>query len=284
MTIAFGSAGAPDSFYAEGYKSSLDMPAWLARKGLNAYEYQCSRGVRIKEEMARELGERARDNNIKLSIHAPYYINLSTEEQDKRQKTKGYFLDSLRAARWMGATKVVFHPGGGPGNNRRETLIRAKKCLSEILRDAEEQGLNDILLAAETMGKINQMGSLEEILELCQLGSQVVPCIDFGHIYAVTQGNLKTIEDYSCVLDKISSALGSESLRNLHMHFSPVEFTKAGEKKHWTLKESHLYGPEFTPLAQLIIEREMEPVIICESQGTQAEDALTFKGIYESLL
>lgn len=279
----FGSAGAPDSFYQEGHKSSLDMPAWLANRGLNAYEYQCSRGVRIKEELSVELGQRAQQHAIRMSIHAPYYINLSTEDQEKRIKTKGYILDSLKVARWMEATTVVFHPGGGPGNNRRETFNRAKVCLKEILAEVKSDGLDDILLAVETMGKINQIGSLEEILELCQLGKQVVPCVDFGHLHAITQGGLKTLDDFDAVLERIAGSLGPEALDNLHIHFSPIEFTKAGEKKHWTLKESHLYGPGFKPLAQLIVKRNMEPIIICESQGTQAEDALTFKSIYEQI-
>ncbi|MEW6696768.1 MAG: TIM barrel protein [Bacillota bacterium] len=283
MSAKFGSAGAPDAFYAQGFKSSLDMPAWLAEMGLTAYEYQCSRGVKIKEEMARQLGERARQHGVALSIHAPYYINLSTEEPDQKLKTKGYILDSLRAARWMGATTVVFHPGGGPGTDRRGTFERAKILFKEILRDAAEEGLEDILLAPETMGKINQIGSLDEILELCTLGEQVVPCVDFGHLNAVNQGSLKTKEDYARVLDRIADTLGKEVLTHLHAHFSPIEFTKAGEKKHWTLKESHLYGPDFTPLAELIWERAMQPVIICESAGTQAEDALVFKQIYENL-
>ncbi|ABO49031.1 Endonuclease IV [Desulforamulus reducens MI-1] len=279
MTIKFGSAGAPDSFYAQGHKSSLQMPEWLAQRGLDAYEYQCSRGVKIKEPMARELGEKARQFGVALSIHAPYYINLSTEESDKKIKTKGYILDSLRVARWMEAKTVVFHPGGGPGTNRGETFNRSKILFREILQEIAAEGLQDILLAPETMGKINQMGSLEEVLELCSLGEQVVPCIDFGHLNAVSQGSLKTKDDYAKILDIIENQLGKEVVKHLHVHFSIIEFTKAGEKKHWTLRESHLYGPDFAPLAELIVERQMEPVIICESAGTQAEDALIFKSM-----
>ncbi|GAB6158792.1 deoxyribonuclease IV [Desulfotomaculum varum] len=283
MSVKFGSAGAPDAFYAQGYKSSLEMPGWLAAMGLTAYEYQCSRGVKIKEERARELGERARQYGVALSVHAPYYINLSTQDPEKKVKTKGYILDSLLAARWMGATTVVFHPGGGPGTDRRQTFERAKTLFAEILEEVARLGLDDILLAPETMGKINQIGSLEEILELCKLGRQVVPCVDFGHLNAVTQGGLKNKEDYTRVLDEIARVLGEEAVKGLHIHFSPVEFTKAGEKKHWTLQESHLYGPDFAPLAELIWERQMQPVIICESAGTQAADALVYKQIYERL-
>ncbi|GAB6181705.1 deoxyribonuclease IV [Desulfotomaculum defluvii] len=284
MTAKFGSAGAPDSFYSQGYKSSLDMPAWLSKQGLNAYEYQCSRGVKIKEPMAKELGEKARQFGVTLSIHAPYYINLSTEEPEKKIKTKGYILDSLRVARWMGAQRVIFHPGGGPGTDRLATFKRSKILFKEILQEAAAEGLQDIFLAPETMGKINQMGSLEEVLELCTLGEQVIPCVDFGHLNAVSQGSLKNKEDYARILDQIEKALGQEVVHQLHVHFSIIEFTKAGEKKHWTLQESHLYGPDFAPLAELIKERQMEPVIICESAGTQAEDALVFKSIYEEIM
>ena len=283
MSIRFGSAGAPESFYGQGHKSSLEMPAWLAARGLNAYEYQCSRGVKIKEQMARELGERARQHDIALSIHAPYYINLSTEDPEKQIKTKGYIMDSLWVARWMGATTVVFHPGGGPGTDRRSTLERAKGWFTEILKEVAAAGLDDILLAPETMGKINQIGSLEEVLELCMLAPQVVPCVDFCHLNAVTQGNLRTKENYAEILDKIATALGKEALTHLHVHFSPIEFTKAGERRHWTLQESHLYGPPFEPLAELLWERKLEPVIICESAGTQAEDALAFQQMYEAM-
>lgn len=282
MTIRFGSAGAPEAFYVQGHKSSLEMPKWLADQGLNAYEYQCSRGVRIKEEMAVKLGELARQYDIRLSIHAPYYINLSTRDLDMRERTKGYLMNSLRAARWMGAKTVVFHPGGSPGEDRRATLERAKICLQEVLQEAAEEGLDQINLAPETMGKQNQMGSLAEILEFCGLGSQLIPCVDFGHLHAVNQGSLNRKEDFAKILDKIAAVLGETVLKNLHVHFSPIEFTKAGEKKHRTLLESE-FGPPFAPLAELLAEKQLSPVIICESQGRQAEDALIFQEIYKNV-
>lgn len=258
------------------------MPAWLAAMGLNAYEYQCSRGVRIKEEFARKLGEAARTHNITLSIHAPYYINLSTEDEEIKERTKGHILKSMRAARWMGATTVVMHPGGGPGQDRAASYQRAKARLAEVLQAIEEEGLNDIKLAVETMGKKNQMGSLAEVLDLCTLAENVVPCIDFGHLHAVNQGSLLTEQDFGQVLDQIGAALGEAALQNLHIHFSPIEFTKAGEKKHHTTLQAE-FGPDFTPLAKQLISRGLTPTIICESNGRQAEDALIYKQIYERL-
>lgn len=282
MTIRFGPAGASASFYAEGHKSSLDMPEWLVKHGLNAYEYQCSRGVNIGEEMAGRLGQLAAERGIQLSIHAPYYINLSTTDPEMRVKTRGHLLKSLKAARAMGAKTVVFHPGAGSGGDRKEILARAKAFLKEIIVEVEEEGLSGILLAPETMGKRNQLGSLEEVLELCELGGQLVPAVDFGHMHAITGGGFTEKASFATALNRIEEQLGKEYLQNLHIHFSPIEFTGGGEKKHRTTLEP--YGPDFTPLAQLLVERNLTPTVICESAGRQAEDAMIFRDIYLKLL
>jgi deoxyribonuclease-4 len=281
MTVRFGPAGAPVAFYEEGHKSSLQMPAWLRKRGLSAFEYQCTRGVNIKEETAARLGQLAREQDILLSIHAPYYINLSTTDPQIRVKTRGHILRSLQAARAMGARTVVFHPGAGKGGDRKEILSRAKGFLKEILAEVEAEGLGHILLAPETMGKKNQLGSLEEVLEICELGGPLVPAVDFGHLHAVTGGGFEEKSAYAAVFALIEKRLGREYLQNLHIHFSPVEFTAAGEKKHRTTLETG-FGPDFTPLAQVLAERgDLTPVIICESPGRQAEDAIVYKEIYQ---
>lgn len=282
MTIYFGPAGNSASFYAEGHKSSLEMPEWLVKRRLNAYEYQCGRGVNIGEEMAGRLGQLAAAHGIKMSIHAPYYINLSTQDAEIKVKTRGHLLKSLKIARVMGAKTVVFHPGAGKGGDRRETLERAKTFLKDILKEVEDEGLSGILLAPETMGKKNQLGSLEEVLELCELGSQVVPAVDFGHMHALTGGRCTDRHSFSAVLDRIEERLGREAVQNLHIHFSPVEFTGAGEKKHWSTLETR-FGPDFTPLAELLVERDLKPTIICESDKRQAEDAAIYRDIYERI-
>lgn len=283
MTIRFGPAGASALFYAEGHKSSLDMPEWLDKRGLNAYEYQCSRGVNIGEEMAARLGQLAAERGIQLSIHAPYYINLSTTDPEMRVKTRGHLLKSLKVARAMRAKTVVFHPGAGSGGDRREILTRAKAFLKEIMVELEEEGLSGIFLAPETMGKKNQLGSLEEVLELCELGSQVVPAVDFGHMHAVTGGGFSEKSAFAAILNRIEERLGKVYLQNLHIHFSPIEFTGAGEKKHRTTLEAN-FGPDFKPLAELLVERNLTPTVICESAGRQAEDAMIYRDIYYQLL
>ncbi len=283
MDIRFGPAGASASFYAQGHKSSLEMPEWLEKLGLNAFEYQCTRGVNISDDMAGRLGRLAAERCIQLSVHAPYYINLSTKDPVMRHKTRGHLLKSLRAARLMGAKTVVFHPGAGKGENRREIFVSAKAFLKEILDEAREEGLTGILMAPETGGKINQLGTLEEILELCELGREIVPAIDFGHMHAISGGGFTGKLPFAAVLDLVEKSLGGEYLQNLHIHFSPVEFTGAGEKKHWTTLETR-FGPDFTPLAELIAERGLTPTIICESAGRQAEDAMIYRDIYLGML
>lgn len=282
MGIRFGPAGNPPSFQAQGYKSSLDMPAWLRGQGLNAYEYQCVRGVHIGEATARKLGKVARENGVFLSIHAPYYITLGTTDPVFREKTKMHLLKSMQAAQWMGASPVVFHPGTGGGKDRAGAMARARELLLEILAVAEEMGLGDIRVAPETAGKPAQLGNLDEVLEFCTLDPRVVPAVDFAHLHAAGQGALKTVEDFAAVLDRVESLLGKEAVQKLHIHFSPIEFTKAGEKRHRTTLDDG-FGPDFSLLARLIVERNLTPTIICESYDRQVEDALVFKGLYEQI-
>ncbi len=282
VQVRFGPAGNSDSFYAAGYKSSLDVPKWLAGMGLNAYEYQCVRGVHIKEATAVQLGEAAREHSITLSIHAPYYISLGSTDQGIRDKTRKHFLDALRVAKWMGAQPVVMHPGGKVGDDRFAALRRAKEHLAELLDAARAESLGDIAVAPETMGKPAQLGNLDEILELCTVGEKVVPTVDFGHLHAAGLGALTDAAGFSAVLDRIEAALGAGAVKSLHIHFSQIEFTRAGERRHRTMLDEG-YGPDFTLLARLIGERNMTPTVICESAGRQVEDALVYRQIYESL-
>ncbi|NTW05226.1 MAG: TIM barrel protein [Peptococcaceae bacterium] len=257
------------------------MPDWLREKGLNAYEYQCGRGVKIGEEMAVKLGQKARENGIFLSIHGPYYINLATLEIEGQEKSMNYLLDSVRAAQWMGAEVVVFHPGSGKGI-RSEAIERAKILLKKVIATINEQGIKGIYLAPETMGKKSLLGSLDEILDFCAIDEMIIPCIDFGHLHAINGGALNSVLDFSGVLDRIEEKLGSRGIGRLHMHFSPIEFTAAGEKRHRKTSENS-FGPDFSFLAPLLLERAIEFTLICESDGVQAEDALVYKKIYTDL-
>ncbi len=276
----FGPSGNSNKFYDEGYKSSLQMPKWLKEMGLDAYEYQCSKGVKITEPTARKLGEEAKVNNIALSIHAPYYINLATDDEEKRVKSVKYITDSLIAADFMGATKVVVHSGACAKMDRLVAMEYAKKTLSMALSEAENLGVSHVHICPETMGKINQLGDLDEVIELCQLDDRLIPTIDFGHLNARTLGGLKEYSDYLEIFDKIENGLGEDRLKVFHSHFSRIEFTNpGGEKKHHTLNDIQ-YGPEFEPIAEIVYKKSLTPTFICESNGTMAEDALRMKQMY----
>ncbi len=279
MAAKFGPAGLSESFYAQGYKSSLSVCAVLAGMGLEAYEYQCNKGVKIKREMAQKLGETAREADIALSVHAPYYINIATPDEDNREKSIDYILQTLFAAHHMGATRIVVHSGACGKLSRAAALEYAKKTLLLAQARADECGLSHIHICPETMGKLGQLGSLDEVMQLCRLDERFLPTIDFGHLYTRSLGTLSTYSDFAQVFDTIENRLGHERLKVFHSHFSRMEFTKGGEKKHHTYADTQ-YGPDFEPIAELIYKKNLSPVIICESRGTQAEDARILKNIY----
>lgn len=281
-TIRFGPAGNAESFAEQGHKSTLEAPAWLAAMGLNAYEYQCGRGVRVSEKTARELGDLAREHGVALSIHAPYYISMSGVEAEKRNSSIHYILQSAQAVDWMGGDRIVIHTGSCAKISREEALALAMDTMRRALVALDEAGLGHVHICPEVMGKVNQLGSLEEVLELCGLDDRLIPCIDFGHLNARTFGGLKDYDDYAAVLDALENKLGRERGRGFHAHFSRIEFTeKGGEKRHWTFADER-FGPDFAPLARLLAEREATPTIICESAGTQAEDALAMRDMYDT--
>ena len=157
----------------------------------------------------------------------------------------------------------------------------AKDTLSRAQKSLDEQGLSDIIICPETMGKINQLGTLSEVMELCGVDERFLPCVDFGHLNARTLGGIKTEEDYKAILDEIEDKLGYDRLKNMHIHFSRIMYTSGGEKCHLTFGDKE-YGPEFEPLMNQIIKRGLEPSVICESAGTQAEDAAEMARYYNS--
>lgn len=277
----FGTAGNPADFYEKGWKHSIEMPGYLASMGLNAYEYQSGRGVMIGQATANELGARAAQHGIRMSMHAPYYINLAGTDPVKLEKSYGYILDSMRAAQWMGADRVVVHPGSAnaPGG-RAEALDRACQALKTVMGMADTEKLSDtVAICPELMGKINQLGDLDEVITLCRLDDRLIPTIDFGHYNARTHGGLKSAEDYRAICERIADQLGRERMRSMHIHFSRIEFTAGGEKMHHTLADT-TYGPDFEPLARVMWDLDMHPTIICESRDTQSKDAAEMKRIY----
>ncbi len=279
MTPRFGPAGISDSFAAQGYKTSLDIPAYTAGMGLDAFEYQCGHGVRLAEDKARQMAALAAEKGIVFSVHAPYYISMSSLDEEKRLGSIRYLLQSAQLCRALGGRRIIFHPGSCGKQSRAAALEKALDTLRRGVEALDEAGYGDMTLCPETLGKIGQLGDLDEVLALCGVDERIVPCIDFGHLNARTLGGIRSKADYAAILDRMGEALGDERARKFHVHFSRIEFSAGGEKRHWTFAETQ-FGPEPAPLMELLAERRLAPVVICESAGTQAEDARTLGQIY----
>ncbi len=279
MSAIFGPAGNAENF---PYKSSADAPRWLREIGLDCYEYQCGKGVHVGEATARKVGLAAAEHGIALSLHAPYFINLANPDPGALQKTVGYITGACLVADWMGAKRVVIHSGALMGRARREALDIARRSLGEVIQACDGAGFGHIALCPETMGKINQLGDLDEVLELCTLDERLIPCVDFGHLYARSLGADDGAEAMERMLDRMEEVLGEERAARFHSHFSHIEFTpNGGEKCHRTFADDGGYGPDWAPLAQAVARRGWSPSFICESAGTQAQDALEMKRVYQ---
>lgn len=279
----FGPAGISDSFAAQGYKTSLDIPAYTAGMGLDAFEYQCGHGVRLAEGKARQMAALAAEKGIVFSVHAPYYISMSSLDEEKRLGSIRYLLQSAQLCRALGGRRIIFHPGSCGKQSRAAALDKALDTLRRGVEALDEAGYGDMTLCPETLGKIGQLGDLEEVLALCGVDRRIVPCIDFGHLNARTLGGIRSRADYAAILDRMGEALGDDRARTFHVHFSRIEFSAGGEKRHWTFAETQ-FGPEPEPLMELLAQRGLEPVVICESAGTQAEDAQTMQALYRAAL
>ena len=249
MKAYFGPGGNSEAFKLAGGKSTLDAPAWLAKIGLDAYEYEAGNGISSSPTMLAAIGKEAERNNIKMSFHTPYFISLSGIDPEKRLKSIKYISDSLEAARLLGAKTIVVHTGSASKITRREAMALAADTLIKTLESVDTYGIK---IGLETMGKQNQLGTLEEVIELCKIDSAFVPVVDFGHMNARECGGVfNTSDDYMRVFDAIDKELGAEVATNLHCHFSKIEWTGAGEKRHLTFADT-VYGPAYEPLVEAI--------------------------------
>lgn len=281
--IKFGPSGAPTRFYDEGHKTTEEMPLWVKQNGLDCFEYSFGRGVNLGEAKAKSIAEAFKKENIEISVHAPYFINLATPEEAKAENSFNYIHSSAVVGRMMGANRVVFHPAA-QGKESRETAVnRTIARLIELKSIIEERGFTDMKFCPETMGKIAQIGTIEEITHFCTLADFYYPTVDFGHVNAREQGSLKTKEDYIVRLKYMMNLLGYEKVNDMHVHFSKVEYTAKGEKRHLTFEDT-IFGPDYKPFIEAIVELNLHPYIVSESAGTQADDAKTMKDYYEFLV
>ncbi len=279
--IKFGPSGNSASFYAAGYEHTEEAAGYVKEMGLNCFEYSFGRGVRMTEAKARSIGQAFAAQDVEISVHAPYFINFANPDDEMAAKSYGYVLDSAKMVRLMGGKRVVFHPAA-QGKDSRETAVSRAEDRLKILRDyIYLNELDSLMFCPETMGKLAQIGTPEEIVRFCRIDRVFTPCVDFGHVNAREQGSLKTAADYKRLLEYMIGELGYERMKHFHVHFSKIMYGAKGEIKHLTFADE-VYGPQFRPLAEVLHELALEPYIVSESDGTQAEDAAAMKRMYEA--
>lgn len=277
----FGPSGHDETFAEDGNTVTLQMPKWLRDKGLDLFEYSFGRGVRISGETAEAIGNEADKYGIEMSVHAPYFINFASVEQDKADNSITYLTSSLKVLKHFHGSRCVFHPGAEGKQTRADAFARTKDNFARALSVIAELGLDDLIVCPETMGKQAQIGTVEEVMELCRLGANVYPCVDFGHVNSLYQGALKTADDFQRIIDELFDGLGEQKTKNMHVHFSKIQYGAKGEIRHLTFADK-VYGPEFEPFCDVIVKNNLTPHILSESAGTQMLDAKTMQEIYNN--
>jgi len=261
----FGPAGIP-LWFKELKTLTSELPHLLQKEGLDALEYEAVRWgqkPQIKQEEAERLGINAKKHDVWLTIHGSYYINLLSDKEILETSKKRLFACTT-AAKWMKANTVVFHPGYyTQRQSHKKDLQNCIKAFKEVIETMQSMGI-EANLGPETSGKLAQFGNLEEILTICENVEQTQPVIDWAHLHARQRGNLRTVNDFQRILERIERRLGTEAAENLHCHFSHVEYTFRGERRHHPL-ETPGYGPKFELLAEAIVKNNLQPVIISES-------------------
>ena len=280
--IKFGPSGNSLSFYEKGYKHTEQAAKYVKDFGLDCFEYSFGRGVNMSEGKAVSIGEAFAAQDVEISVHAPYFINFANPSDEAAQKSFGYVLESAKFLKLFGGGRLVFHPAA-QGKASREAAVALTEERLKVLRDyIYLNGYEDTMFCPEVMGKLAQIGTLEEVVRLCKIDRVFTPCVDFGHLNSREGGSLRTAADYRARLEYMISELGYDRVKNFHVHFSKIMYGGKGEIKHLTFADTQ-YGPEFLPLASALKELRLEPYIVSESDGTQAEDARAMKDMYYAL-
>ena len=275
MDVRFGPAGRPINYSG----NAKDACSYIKAEGLEAYEYQATYGVKISQQSAMELKKNSETEDVLVSMHAPYYINLSSNKEDVVERSIKRLVQSAKASEWMGAYRTVFHPGFYTSFTSEEAMKRCKEAINNIMEELEGFGVKEFCFAPETTGKRSQLGNLDEIIEICRSFDHFEPTVDFAHIYARSRGKINNREDYRQIFMKLENELG---IKSLHSHFTHIEYTESGERKHHILSDEN-YGPPVKPFIEEIIECGWDITVICESPLID-QDALVMKDLYGKLL
>ena len=275
MPLLFGTAGVPLS---STDRSSEGGVRRIRELNLGALEIEFVQGVRMGEEKARKVGAVAIEENVALSCHAPYYINLNSREPEKISASRDRIIHAARISQILGARSVIFHPAFNHDDSSEVVLERVVRELNLVRETLDAEG-NDVILRPETTGKGSQFGDLTETIRIAQEVSGVLPCIDFSHLHARTNGRYNTYDEFCEILNELAEGLGDRWVKNVHFHISGIEYGLKGEKRHLVLKESDLRYEELMKACRAF---GVEGLAICESPNLE-EDALLLQQTYLAL-
>ncbi len=275
--LRFGTAGMP--LNTPKPTSTEKAIEYVKILGLDALELEFVRNVFLKEEKAKIVGKIAEKNDVVLTAHAPYYINLNAVEEEKIKASIKRIKDSVRILHYAKGYSVVFHPGFYFKDDHKKVYKKIKSNIKILVRELEDEGINDVWVRPETMGKPTQFGSLKEVLNISESLNNVMPCIDFAHLHARSIGKYNTKTEFEEILNLVEEVLGREGLNNMHVHFSGINYGEKGEKNHLVLKESDFNYKEWV---EVIKEYKVKGVFISESPNIE-EDALFIKKLYEKI-
>ncbi|MGM0771040.1 MAG: TIM barrel protein [Halobacteriota archaeon] len=272
--LLFGTAGTPLSAKK---RNSVEGIQRVRELGLGCMELEFVRGVRMKEGMAERVRATAESEGMALSVHAPYYINLNSAEDEKIDASVERIYQSARIGALCGASSIVFHPAYYHKQDSEVVMERVNRLLEKLALRLEDEGINAVL-RPETTGKPTQFGSLEETLIMAAAIEGVMPCIDFSHLHARSRGKFNTLEEFRDVLGKVEEYLGKEGIEDMHCHVSGIAYGVKGEKNHLVLRESDF---RYTDLMAAFREFGVKGLVICESPNLE-EDALLLQDTFRN--
>ncbi|WP_406660116.1 TIM barrel protein [Methanolobus sp. ZRKC3] len=267
--LLFGTAGTPKS---STKRSSIGGIEKVRELGLDCMELEFVRGVKMGESTAMEVLKKSEDENVALSVHAPYYINLNSAEPEKIDASIERIYKAAKIGSLCGARNIVFHPAYYHKDSPESVFKKVVALLEDLSKRLEDENIN-VILRPETTGKPSQFGNLEETLKLGAEIENVLPCIDFSHLYARCCGEQNSYEDFASVLGKVEEELGRTALEDMHMHVSGIEYGPKGEKNHLNLENSDL---NYSSILQALKDFNVKGPLICESPDNEG-DALLLK-------
>ncbi len=274
--LHIGPAGIPHSTKK---KSTPEGVRRVAELGLDAMEIEFVRGVRMSDKLAEETRKAAEESGVILTVHAPYYVNLLSSDPAKVEASIKRILDSARAGYKAGAWSVVFHPGYYGKTPPGQGVRRIREALKKIIKQLKDEGI-EIWIRPETMGGLAEIGSLEEVIDMVDGIDNASIAIDFAHLYARSLGEFNTYEKFSEALELIEKRLGNETLKNMHIHMSGMEYGPRGERKHLNFHESEF---QWENALKALKDFNVKGVLICESPSLE-DDALKIRNVWHKIL